>query len=204
VNLAATVDMTGSSGPFALGVRLTLATMFDEITKHSRSLKVWLAVHGDHDCCQEELLLSDGVTAAQALADLESVRFWGGNDAAEHHATAIERLFERTNWERDARKVIVALTTDDTKPAHSGRTLEQIGQLLHDAGVLFCLVGNRNPELTKLVQAAKGYSFELSNTPQLDELKHVGRLLGASISRTLTTHTATRPAPPPTRTRIGA
>lgn len=60
VELACTVDRTGSSQHFANGIRKGVPMILDQIQAKARGLRVWLQTHGDEDCGQQSVLLTDG------------------------------------------------------------------------------------------------------------------------------------------------
>ena len=128
VEIGFTTDRTGSTAAFAEGVKKSLPLILDPIKDKARGVTVWLQTHGDRDTGQDEVLLTDGGTPDQAIADAESIVYEGGGDPPEHHLDAVETLHARIPWNpnpAEARGALIAITTDDSKPAQSGRCLEQ-------------------------------------------------------------------------------
>jgi hypothetical protein len=52
--------------------------------------------------------------------------------------------------------------------------------------------------MLELVEAAGGFFFEISNDPQVAEMRRVADMVAASITASFSRATATRPAPAPT------
>ena len=201
VELGITIDRTGSTATFEVGVKKALPLILDPINDKARDVRVWLQTHGDRDCGQDELLLTDGGTAAQAIADIESVVYEGGGDPPEHHLDAVETLHRRIPWNpnpTEARGALVAITTADSKPAHSGRSAGEIGETIKENRVALYLIGQQTPTLIELVEAAGGLFFEISNDPQVAEMRRVADMVAASITASISRLTITRPAPEPT------
>jgi hypothetical protein len=186
---------------FPEAVKKSLPLICNPVEAKARGLKVWLQTHGDRDEGQLEVLLTDAGTAAQAAADAATIVYEGGGDPQEHHLDAIETLLNRVPWNpnpAEARGALIAITTADSKPAQSGHSASEIGKAIKDKGVLLCLIGQPTPTLRELTKAAGGFFFEISNNPQVDEMRRIADMVAASITASLSKLTATRPAPSPT------
>lgn len=195
VDVALTVDRTGSTDPFAEGLQKMSRDVLKLIESKALALKVWLQTHGDRDEGMMEALLTDGGTADQAIADLGTVIFEGGGDPAESHADAVELLMNRVPWNAnplESRGAIIAILTADSKPAQSGHSAAQIGEEIRRRNLLLYVVAQRTPILNELVKAADGLFFEISNTPSKDEVEQIANQLAASIIQTAS-GSATRP-----------
>ena len=201
VEIGITVDRTGSTAAFAEGVKKSLPLILGPVRERARGVTVWLQTHGDRETGQDEVLLTDGGTPDQAMADAETIVYEGGGDPAEHHLDAVETLYNRIPWNpnpAEARGALIAITTDDSKPAHSGRSAEEIGRSIKESGVTLYVIGHPTPVMLELVEAAGGFFFEISNDPQVAEMRRVADMVAASITASFSRATATRPAPAPT------
>ena len=157
VDLAATVDRTGSSQPFQTGIPMTYEMIVTQVAAKARSVKCWLASHGDLDEGQAFVLHTDAGTPDQAIADLKKVLYGGGGDPPEHHLDAIEALLNSVPWTADparARGAILAFTTADSKPARSGVSAAVLGKKIKDRGLLLYFVFEPTATLHELASAA--------------------------------------------------
>ena len=130
VDLAVTVDRTGSSENFRIGIPLTLETIFNQVAAKAKRTRCWLQTHGDLDLDEQFVLHTDAGTPEQAIAAVKQITYGGGGDPPEHHLDAIENLVATVPWTADlnrARGAILAFMTADTKPARSGITARQLG-----------------------------------------------------------------------------
>jgi hypothetical protein len=155
------------------------------IEARAQELRVWVQTHGDREEGMEEVLLTDGESADKAIADIERIVFDGGGDPPEHHLDAIEVLMNRVPWSAnplESRGAILAVLTADSKPAQSGHSPAEIGAEIKRRGLLLYVVGERTPSLDKLVKAADGLFFQISNNPSKEEMELIAGQLAASIS----------------------
>jgi len=197
VQVGITLDRTASTMEFADGVTKCLPLILDPLEGKAREVQVWLQTHGDRECGQDEVLLTDAGTTAQAIADAKTIVYEGGGDPAEHHLDAIDTLHGRIPWNPDpaeSRRALVAVITADSKPAQSRRSAAEIGKSIHASGVALYVIGQPTPTLVELVEAASGFFFEISNNPQPTEMQRIADAVGASITSPLS-KPATRTAP---------
>ena len=189
VELGITVDRTGSTKPFEVGVPLTLEIILKQVMTKARSVTCTLQSHGDKDEGQECILHTDKGTPEQTLDDIKAIPFEGGGDPSEHHLDGVENLFKIVPWSqsKDSRGAILAFLTADTKPATSGTSARELGEKIREAGILLYLVCEPTPTLQELVDAAQGLMFQISNNPDPKELEKVGAQLAASIVATIST-----------------
>jgi hypothetical protein len=190
VELAITVDRTGSSQRFAQGMIKTLPIITTQIEGKARKLSVWLQSHGDEDYGQDPVLLTNGGTAEQASKDLAKVVFEGGGDAEEHHLSAIEDLANSIPWTADpkkARGALLAFMTADSKPAGSGQTARELGESLRRRGLLLYLICEPTAQFQELCDGAGGLMFPISNDPDPKEMQKIAGQLSASIVQTIAT-----------------
>lgn len=188
VDLAATVDRTGSSERFQTGIPQTFEMIVSQLKVKAREVKCWLASHGDLDEGQDFIIHTDAGTPEQAVEDLKKISYGGGGDPPEHHLDSIEVLLNRVPWTADpsrARGAIVAFMTADTKPAKSGISAAALGKQIKDKGILLYLVCEPTPTLQELASAAEGLVFQISNKPNPAELQRVASQLAASIVATV-------------------
>lgn len=201
VDLAVTVDRTGSSKAFATGIPRTFELVVGQLAGKARTVKVWLQSHGDLDEGQEHILHTNGGTPDAAVADIQQIVFDGGGDPPEHHLDAIEALLDQLPWTADplrARGAILAFMTADTKPARSGVSAAALGQAIRDNGVLLYLVCEPTPTLQELVTAAGGLLFPITNNPDPTELQVIAAQVAASITQAAATGgTVAQPAAMP-------
>ncbi len=188
VDLAATVDRTGSSLAFEQGIKRGFEMLVDPVQAKAAKLRVWLQTHGDLDYGQEPVLLTNGGTAEQAKQDTQTIHFDGGGDAAEHHLDGIEHMLNTVPWTADmrrARGVIVAFLTAESKPARSGRSARAIGEEIKRRGLLLYLVCEETPELKALCDAASGWMIQISNNPEAGQFQQAAAQVAASIIATV-------------------
>ncbi len=190
VEIACTVDRTGSSEPFQTGIPKTFEIVISQITAKAKNVTCWVQSHGDLDEGQEVILHTDGGTAEEAVEDIKKITYGGGGDPPEHHLDAIESLLDSVPWTLDpsrGRGAIVAFTTSDTKPAASGISAAELGKKIRAQGILLYLVCEETPELMQLAENAEGLVFHISNSPDPEELQKIAGQLAASIVATIAT-----------------
>lgn len=188
VDLAVTVDRTGSSEPFKVGIPKTLEEILQQLKAKTREVKVWLITHGDFDDGQDIIMHTSGGTPEQAIEDIKKVSYGGGGDPPEHHLDAIEFLLNKTPWTANlarARGAILAFTTADSKPTKSGISARDLGAEIKRRGILLYLVCELTPTMHELATAADGIVFQITNSPDPTELQKIAAQLGASIVATI-------------------
>lgn len=187
VDLAATVDRTGSCERFEIGIPLTYDLILAQLKTKVRDVKCWLGSHGDLDEGQNFIIHTDAGTPEQASEDIKNICYGGGGDPPEHHLDAIESLLNLVPWTSDpsrARGAIVAFMTADTKPAKSGISATELGRQIRDKGILLYLVCEPTPTLQELASAAEGFLFQISNNPEPTEMQKIAAEVGKSIAIT--------------------
>lgn len=187
VDLATTVDRTGSSEQFRIGIPETYTMIVSQVAAKAANVKCWLASHGDLDEGQDFILHTDAGTPAQAIADISTINYGGGGDPPEHHLDGIETLVNRVPWTADpsrARGAIMAFLTADSKPAKSGISAGALGFQIKQRGVLLYLICEETPTLRELAMAADGLIFGITNNPDPGELLRIASQLAASIVAT--------------------
>jgi len=188
VELAATVDRTGSSKPFEVGIPKTFELIVKQVAAKARSVKCWVASHGDLDEGQAFVIHTDGGAPEQAIEDIKRVTYNGGGDAPEHHLDAVESLLNTVPWTANparARGAILAFMTADSKSARSGISARDLGAEIKRRGILLYLVCEPTPTLQDLVRAAEGLMFQITNSPDPAELQRIAAQLAASIVATV-------------------
>lgn len=186
VQIAITDDRTGSSNQFKVGIPITVEGILTPVVAKAREVKVWFQTHGDLDEGQDMVLLVDGGSVEDAKKAVKTVVYEGGGDPPEHHLDAVERLLTTVPWIADPRKArgaIVLLATADSKPARSGKTARQIGEEIKQKGLLLYLVVEETPQLRELCDAAEGWLFPISNTPDPKDLQQIASKVAASITQ---------------------
>jgi len=98
VELGITVDRTGSSEPFQVGIPLTFETIVRQVAAKARSVRCWVASHGDLDEGQAFVIHTDGGAPEQAIEDIKRVTYDGSGDAPENHLDAVESLLNTVPW----------------------------------------------------------------------------------------------------------
>lgn len=188
VDLAVTVDRTGSSATFQTGIPRTFEMIVSQIQAKAREVKCWVASHGDLDEGQEFVVHTDAGSPKQAIEDIKTIIYGGGGDAEEHHLDAIEALLNRVPWTSDpsrSRGAIIAFTTSDTKPTKSGLSATALGKKIRDMGILLYLVSESTPTLKELAASAGGLVFQITNSPDPLDLQKIAAQLAASIVATV-------------------
>ena len=184
VDVAITIDRTGSSLGFAKGISDSLPMILNPIGAKVASAKVFLQTHGDLDENEEMVLLTNGGTIDQAIQDAQKIVFQGGGDPPEHHLDAIERLEKTVPWLGDparSRGVIIAFMTADSKEARSKRSPREIGEEIKKKSLLLYLICEPTPKLHELCVAAGGLMFRISNSPNPAEMQLIASQVSASI-----------------------
>ncbi len=192
LDFATTVDRTGSSLAFQLGIPLAYEKIVRGIEQMVRDVKLYLFSHGDLECNEETILLTNGGNAEQAVADVKRIAYGGGGDAEETHLDAIEHAMNHVPWRNrpnKSRSALLAFLTDDSKPCRSGLTPKQLGEELKQRNILLYLICQPTPILSELVDAAGGLMFAISNSPDPKELEQIANQLTASIHAATSTST---------------
>ena len=188
VDLATTVDRTGSSEQFQTGIPQTYEMIVTQVQAKARDVKCWVGSHGDLDEGQDFIIHTDAGTTDQAVEDIKKISYGGGGDPPEHHLDAVEELLKRVPWTADpsrARGAIIAFMTADTKPAKSGISAAELGKQIKDKGILLYVVCEPTPTLQELASAAEGLVFQISNNPDPAQMQKIAGQLAASIVATV-------------------
>lgn len=197
VTLGMTIDRTGSSQAFSVGIPLTFEMILRQVAVKARSVTVGLQSHGDLDLGENMILLTDQGTPDQAIDDVRRIVYGGGGDCEEHHLDAIENLLRTVAWPADpgrGRGAIIAFTTAETKPCRSGMSAAALGAEIRQRGILLYLVSEPAPILQELIDAAAGILLPISNNPDPQALEKIASQLSASILATLSSG-STEPMP---------
>jgi hypothetical protein len=188
VELGIEIDRTGSTKQFEVGVPPTFDIISSIIVAKARSMKVWVASHGDLDEGQPWVLHTDGGSREQAFDDIRRIDYAGGGDPLEHHIDGVETLLRRLPWTTDrsrARGAIVLFATADSKPAKSGISARALGEEIRNAGILLYAICEPAAKLRELVSTASGLMFQITNNPDPKELQQIGSQVAASIVATM-------------------
>jgi len=195
VHIGFAIDRTGSSGPFAQGIKQSVALILKPIQEKARLVRVWQQTHGDEDYDEHPILITDGGTVEQALADNARIVFEGGGDAPEHQLSGIHALVKimgRVSDPRKSRGAIIACMTDDTKPDREGMMSRSLGEKIKEFGLLFYAICEPYPFAEELTEAAGGLMFPITNEPDPAQMQRISAQLSASILATVAAG-ATRP-----------
>lgn len=208
VQLAISIDRTGSSAPFTQGISMLCQSLFAQLEPKVADLSVSVFSHGDlQDCQQEFLPLSSGVAPDQALADIRTIRYGGGGSADEDHLHAADQLLQRGSFGAGGcdRGFLLLLTTDGSHPHPQGKSPEQIAEEIRGRNLVLLLVGTPDPQqehspacprLRALMEASRGGFFiPISKAPDPNELQQVASKVAASVTRSVNQGSATLPAP---------
>lgn len=182
------IDITGSSGPFANGIRGNTQVLLPPIEAKAATVRVTVQTHGDEDDGQFPTLVADSVSVAEAVAAVQALHFDGGGDPPEHHLNAIEQLASTLPVAVGGRQrgALVFFTTADSKPARSGRTPEDIGAELLRKQLIVCLVGEPGTQLERVGRACNAFMFPIDGNPSPADMKRVAEQVAASIVGSLT------------------
>jgi hypothetical protein len=185
VHLAFTIDATGSSTAFAVGIPLSVQIICDQVATRARDVQVTIQTHKDLECGEPMVLHLDRGTPQQAQQAMKLIGFNGGGDSAETHLDAIEHLANILPWRPSghSRQAIVALLNADSKPLRSGRSAHDLGLELRQRGILLYLVCEEYPVLRELADAAAGMLLRISNSPDPQELRCVSEQVAASLTQ---------------------
>ena len=188
VDLATTIDRTGSSERFQTGIPNTFEMIVSQLCAKAREVRVTLATHGDIDEGQDFIVHTDRGTPQQAIEDCKKIVYGGGGPPEENHLDAIESLLNKVPWTADpsrARSAILAFMTADTKPTKSGISAAELGKQIQDKGILLYLVCQPTFNLQELASSAEGLVFQISNNPEPAEMQKIAAQVGASIVATV-------------------
>jgi hypothetical protein len=194
VDLAFTLDVTGSSTAFADGIPKTLQIICDQVQAKAALVKVSVQTHRDFDFDAEPLALRlDRGTIDEARLAVQNLQFFGGGDAPESHLDAIEHLANTVPWKLDprARGALIAIVNAESKPLRSGRSAAELGEDLRKRSILLYLVCEPTPLLDELAQAAGGMLLPISNSPSATDLQKVSSQVSASIVASVASGTKT-------------
>lgn len=186
VQIAFTNDRTASSHAFKTGIPITVDGILSPLEAKAREVSVYFQTHGDLDEGQEMVLLLDGGTPEEARKAAQNISYDGGGDPPEHHLDAIEQLMNTVPWiadPRHARGAIVALMSADSKSTRSRNSASEIGRELKNRGILLYCICEETQQLRELCNAAEGWMFPISNTPNLTELQSIASKVAASITQ---------------------
>ena len=141
VQIAFTIDRTGSSSQFTVGIKKTCKTILDYLVTKAQLVTCWVQSHGDLDYNEKNVLHTDAGTPDQAMKAIESITFSGGGDLPETHLDGIENLltYPLKNDPHSSRVAFVCLLNDETKPARSGITPKELGAEIKNRGILLYL-----------------------------------------------------------------
>jgi hypothetical protein len=208
VQLAISVDRTGSSAPFTKGISQLCQSVFTQLGSKVADLKVSVFSHGDlQDSSQDVIQLSSRVTPEQAMMDIPSIQYGGGASADEDHLYAVDQLLQRAGIGGTGidRGFLLLITTDGTHPHPLGKSVQEIAQEILDRRLVLLLVGTPDlqsgsrpccPRMNALIEACSGSFFiPISNTPDAAELQAVASMVAASVTRSVNQAMATLPAP---------
>ena len=189
VHAAAQIDRTGSSVAFERGIHLGLELYLNGLVTHVTEVQGWLGSHGDQDYDEHHVMHVEEGTPDELLRECKSIVFDGGGDGPEHHLDGIDTMVQQVPWSHDAltRKTMVCFVNDQTKPARSGMTPQQIGSQIKSLGILFYLVCESSPELEALASAADGLVMPISNDPDVEQLKQATAMVSRSLTATIAT-----------------
>jgi hypothetical protein len=187
VQAAITLDRSGSSHAFAVGIPLIVTMILQMLLAKLRNLIVTLQSHSDLDYGEKMITLVAGGTADQVIREVKKIQYEGGGDPEESHLDAIENLLNTVPWKLDSRNrgAILAFMTDDTKPARSGKSASQIGRAIRDRGILLYVVCQHTRTLQELCDSAQGLMFEITNEPKAEDLQQIASQLAASVVATV-------------------
>ena len=186
VDLAITVDRTASSLQFQDGIPVVMESVLRGIEPLVTGMRVFLYTHGDLDEKQDTVLMTDGGSPDQALADLKQIRYEGGGDPKESHLDAIEHVAEgilRNATPGASRTALLAIMTADSKPCRSGRSASELGEWIRKQGIRLYTVCEPTPTLYQLVKSAGGLMFAISVTPNRSDFQIIAAQLTASITQ---------------------
>lgn len=197
VTIAITIDRTGSSKTFQVGITKTIASVLPSVEAKAQIVNCYLQSHGDLDDDQLPVLHSEAVSPSQIIQDAQKICYGGGGDLDEHHLDGIESLLQTVPWSLDkaSRSVMLVFVTADSKPARSGRSPQDIGKAIKDRGIMLFLVGEPDTCLEDVVNAAKGFFFPITNDPTQKELETIAGQISASIAQSISSGTGTVPMP---------
>lgn len=188
VDLAFTIDRTGSSAAFAQGIVAAVPMIANAISERAAKVRCFLQSHADLDYHEHPVMLVSDGTTEMVAEEVRRMQFGGGGDAAEHHLDGVKSLFETVPWRGHrlrSRSCVVLFSTADTKPLVSGMSPEALGAVLREAGALFYAVAEPSPGIEALVRAADGMSFPIRNDPSPEEMRSIAAKVAASISASI-------------------
>ena len=188
VDLAFTIDRTGSSAEFARGIVTAVPMIANAIAERAAKVRCFLQSHGDLDYHEHPVMLVSDGTTEMVAEEVSRMQFGGGGDALEHHLDGVKSLFETVPWRGNrlrSRSCLVLFSTADTKPLTSGMSAEALGAMLREAGVLVYAVAEPSQGIEALVKAADGLSFAISNDPSPEEMRSIAAKVAASISASI-------------------
>lgn len=200
VDLVVDIDITGSSAPFAEGIRGNLGILLDKIEEKAKGVRVWLLTHGDEDFGQQPTIITAGAGRDEAVEAVKRLFFDGGGDEAEHHLNALHFILQSIPFTSDPRRsrgAIISFTTASSKPVTGGRTPRDIGAEIAGRNLIACFVAEPYDDLNEVVEASGAFLFPISATPSPADMQTVAGQVAASIVASIrTTGTVTAAVSP--------
>lgn len=188
------VDATGSGAAFANGVPLAVRVILTEVEQRVGRLSVFVQTHRDEDYDECPRIVCRDADAREASKAVASIEYSGGGDAAETHLSAFEssyRCFGEQSRHAAGRRVMLALVNDDTKPARSGRTPEELGLAARQLGLLVYLICEPTRSLGTFAEAAGGMVVPISNNPSEELMQSIARRIAGSVTHSVTMRSLT-------------
>lgn len=185
LTVAVDIDITGSSNNWTSGIADFTKTVLKGVEAKAASVTCFLVSHGDIDCGQDPTIVSSGVPADDAIADVQSLAFDQGGDPEEHHLDGLEFALNAIPWPTDpsSRGCIIGIMNANTKPATSGVSPTELGRQVKAKGLMLFLCCEPYPALEDFRAAADGTLISISNNPDPAEMQRVAAELAKSITQ---------------------
>ena len=182
-------DLTGSAVEWAEAIRNVTRQLVPRLESALASVTWGYRGCRDIDVGEsDEQRLVEG-SGADLLREQAAGKREGGGDADETFADSLEYALESYTFSplREASKGVVLFQTSSTKPARSGRSLEEIGALFKQRRIRLFVVGTPGSNLERVTDAAgdHGFFIELTAKPNGVESEAVAKVLLATMKGTL-------------------
>ncbi len=193
VTLGFTIDGTGSSKAFEIGIPKTVIRICEKVQAKAKNVFVSVQQHGDDEYGEMPVMLVEGKQDISLVTKaISAITYAGGFDRDETHLNAILNLMNTVPFpssEKVGRGAIIALTTADSK-LPKDKSIDDIAKEIVEKNLLLYLVSEAEPNMMKLAEKVKDYGgfsyfMAITNNPSEKELGIIADKIAASIIQTM-------------------
>lgn len=185
LTLVPVIDATASSLAFSQGIQQVCGDVADSLSQTVADLKLGLHITRDLDFDRDaNFSLGEDLKLDEFKSNLARIVFEGGGDALETQFDAVQTVARTFPWNLvpTARRAIVLCSSSGSKLTRDGKDGAGLAQELNAMSIKVIVIAPPGVNLHELAAATRGASLELTNTPKLEDIEQVARML----TRTLT------------------